>query len=113
MSELNGHMPHVNIYEPDDGWQYTILISELPYDGFMGGGDPDAYVVVTVWLPTEKIGRSYVMAKQGVLTTGYVAEKFGQGLDTSNADDLAMLKMVADAIRETLGRPPLDEEGWR
>ena len=113
MSELNGQIPHVNIYEPDDGWHYTILVSELPYDGFMGGGDPDAYVVVTVWLPTEKVGRSYVMAKEGVLTTGYVVEKFGQGLDTSNADDLAMLKMVADAIRETLGRPPLDEEGWR
>ena len=113
MSELNGQIPHVNIYEPDDGWHYTILVSELPYDGFMGGGDPDAYVGVTVWLPTEKVGRSYVMAKEGVLTTGYVVEKFGQGLDTSNADDLAMLKMVADAIRETLGRPPLDEEGWR
>ena len=113
MSELNGHMPHVNIYQPDDGWQYTILISELPYSGFMGGGSPDAYVVVTVWLPNDHIGRSYVMAKEGTLTTGYVAEKFGEGLDTTNAEDLAMLKMVADAIRETLDRPSLDEEGWQ
>ena len=96
MNALNGHIPHVNIYQPNNDWQYTVLVSELPYDGFMGGGDPDAYVVVTVWLPT-----------------GYVAEKFGEGLDTTNAEDLAMLKMVADAIRETLGRPSLDEEGWQ
>jgi len=113
MSALNGHIPHVNIYQPNNGWEYTVLVSELPYDGFMGGGDPDAYVVVTVWLPTEHVGRSYVMAKEGTLTTGYVAEKFGDGLDMSDAKDLAMLKMVADAIRETLGRPSLDEEGWQ
>ena len=113
MNALNGHIPHVNIYQPNNDWQYTVLVSELPYDGFMGGGDPDAYVVVTVWLPTEHVGRSYVMAKEGTLTTGYVAEKFGEGLDTTNAEDLAMLKMVADAIRETLGRPSLDEEGWQ
>lgn len=113
MSALNGHMPHVNDYEPEDGWRYTVLVSELPYDGFMGGGDPDAFVVVTVWLPLSQVGRTYVMAKEGILTTGYVAEKFGDGLDMSNANDLAMLKMVADAIRETLDRPSLDEEGWQ
>ena len=113
MSALNGHMPHVNNYQPDDGWQYTVLVSELPYEGFMGGGDPNAYVVVTVWLPMSQIGRTYVMAREGILTTRYVAEKFGAGFDTSNAEDLAMLKMVADAIRDTLGRPPLDDEGWR
>ena len=113
MSALNGHMPHVNDYEPEDGWRYTVLVSELPYDGFMGGGDPDAFVVVTVWLPLSQVGRTYVMAKEGILTTGYVAEKFGDGLDMSDANDLAMLKMVAAAIRETLDRPSLDEEGWQ
>ena len=82
MSALNGQMPHTYDHEPGDGWSYSVLISELPHHGFMGGGSPNDYVVVTVWRPHDRgIGRTYVMAKHGTLTDRYVAEKFCDGLD--------------------------------
>ena len=108
MSALNGQTPHTYDHQPGDGWSYSVLISELPHDGFMGGGSPDDYVVVTVWRPFDRgIGRTYVMAKYGTLTDQYVQEKFGDDLDNSE-----MIHNIADAIRHTLGRPPLDEENW-
>jgi len=109
MSSLNGQLPHVHISEPGDGWSYSVLISELPHNGFMGGGSPDDYVVVTLWRPFDNgIGRTYVMSKHGILTDRYVAEKFCDDLD-----DPAMIRNIADCIRGSLGRPPFDEEHWQ
>ncbi len=106
MSSLNGQLPHVHISEPGDGWSYSVLISELPHNGFMGGGSPDDYVVVTLWRPFDNgIGRTYIMSKHGVLTDRYVAEKFCDDSDNPN-----MVRNIADAIRGSLGRPPLNEE---
>ena len=106
MSGLNGQLPHVHISEPGDGWSYSVLISELPHNGFMGGGSPDDYVVVTLWRPFDNgIGRTYIMSKHGVLTDRYVAEKFCDDSDNPN-----MVRNIADAIRGSLGRPPLNEE---
>ena len=108
MSALNGQTPHTYDHQPGDGWSYSVLISELPHDGFMGGGSPDEFVVVTVWRPDDRgIGRTYVMQKHGTLTDRYVQEKFGAGLDNPT-----MIHHIADAIRHTLGRPPLDGENW-
>jgi len=108
MSSLNGQLPHIHETMPGDGWRYSVLISELPHDGFMGGGSPDDYVVVTVWRPFDKgIGRTYVMAKHGTLTDKYVQQKFCDGLD-----DPDMIRNIADAIRHTLGRPGLHDENW-
>jgi len=108
VSALNGQTPHTYDHQPGDGWSYSVLISELPHQGFMGGGSPDDYVVVTVWRPHDRgIGRTYVMAKHGTLTDRYAQEKFCAGLDNSE-----MIHNIADAIRHTLGRPPLDEENW-
>ena len=113
MSALNGQMPHTYDHEPGDGWSYSVLISELPHDGFMGGGSPDDYVVVTVWRPFDRgIGRTYVMAKHGTLTDRYVQEKFCDGLDDRHPIDREMIHNIADAIRHTLGRPPLHGENW-
>ena len=47
------------------------------------------------------------MQKHGTLTDRYVQEKFCDGLD-----DTEMIHNIADAIRHTLGRPPLDGENW-
>ena len=104
MSALNGQTPHTYDHEPGDGWSYSVLISELPHDGFMGGGSTENYAVVTVWVPGDTCGRTYVMAKSGTLTTGYVAEKFGQGVSKPVIDQ------VANAIREALGRPDLGQQ---
>jgi hypothetical protein len=108
MSALNGHLPHVHISEPGDGWAYSVLISELPHHGFMGGGSPDDFVVVTVWRPFDRgIGRTYVMAKSGTLTDRYVQEKFGIGVS-----DPVIVHHIANAIRSALGRPALEDENW-
>ena len=57
MSTLNGQLPHVHETMPGDGWRYSVLISELPHDGFMGGGSPDDFVVVTLWRDhTQQLG---------------------------------------------------------
>ena len=83
-----------------------MLVADLPHDGFMGGGSAEEYCVVTVWLPTDPIGQTYVMAKRGTLTTRYVAEKFGKHGTVSDET----IQHVADAIRGALGRPPLSGE---
>ncbi len=109
MSSLNGQLPHIHETMPGDGWRYSVLISELPHEGFMGGGHPLDFVVVTLWRPFDNgIGRTYVMSKHGILTDRYVAEKFCDDLD-----DPAMIRNIADCIRGSLGRPPLDEEHWQ
>ena len=109
MNAVNGQLPHVHETMPGDGWRYSVLISELPHDGFMGGGSPNDFVVVTVWRPFDRgIGRTYVMAKHGTLTDRYVKEKFCDGLD-----DSTMIRHIADAIRGSLGRPDLGEEHWQ
>lgn len=106
MSSLNGQLPHIHETMPGDGWRYSVLISELPHDGFMGGGSPNDFVVVTLWRPYDNgIGRTYVMSKYGTLTDRYVAEKFCDDSDNPN-----MVRNIADAIRGSLGRPPLNEE---
>ena len=75
----------------------------------MGGGNPDDFVVVTLWRPYDNgIGRTYVMSKHGTLTDGYVAEKFCDDLD-----DPDMIRNIADAIRGSLGRPNLSDEHWQ
>jgi len=108
VSALNGQMPHTYDHQPGDGWSYSVLISELPHHGFMGGGSPDDYVVVTVWRPHDRgIGHTYVMAKTGTLTDRYVQEKFGTGVN-----DPVVVRHIADAIRSALGRPGLDGENW-
>lgn len=104
MSSSNGHLPYTYELQPGDGWKYSVLISELPHDGFMGGGTPENYAVVTVWVPGDTCGRTYVMAKHGTLTTRYVAEKFGRGVPE------LVIGQVANAIREALGRPNLGQQ---
>lgn len=102
MNVTNGQLPITHTFEPGDGWQYSVLLSELPHVGFMGGGSPDDYVVVTAWIPGDTCGRTYVMAKHGILTTHYVAEKFGQDVTEP------IIEQVAEAIRQALGRPCLE-----
>ena len=104
MSALNGQLPLVHEIQPGDGGKYSVLVAELPHDGFMGGGTAENYAVVTVWVPGDTCGRTYVMAKSGTLTTRYVAEKFGQGVSEPIIDQ------VANAIREALGRPDLGQQ---
>ena len=107
MSATNGQQPHTHETQPGDGYRYTVLIGDLPHHGFMGGGSPEDYAVVTVWFPggwPDGVGRTYVMAKRGTLTTGYVAEKFCSGI---HPDD-RIIGHVADAIRGALGRPGLE-----
>ena len=106
MNTTNGQLPYTHDLEPGDGWRYSVLISELPHDGFMGGGSPDDYVVVTVWRPHDGgVGRTYVMAKHGTLTDRDVQEKFGDGITNDE-----IIHHIANAIRESLGRPPLSGE---
>ena len=82
-------------YQPGDGWRYIVLVSDLPHDGFQGGGSNVDYAVVTVWVPGEKFGRTYVLARTGLLTERYVAEKYGLLRDADH---------VTAAIRQALGR---------
>ncbi len=91
-------------HQPGDGWRYVVAVSPLPYSGFEGGGDVDDYALVSVWVPGDRslpdgVARTYVMARSGYLTNGYVAEKFGKGLDDERQ------RHVADAIRLALDRP--------
>mgnify|MGYP003132841628 CR=1 FL=1 len=90
-------------YQPGDGWRYVVAVSPLPHDGFEGGGDTDDYALVSVWVPMDPalpdgVARTYVMARTGYLTNGYVAEKFGMGLDGGRREH------IADAIRLALDR---------
>ena len=82
-------------YQPGDGWRYIVLVSDLPHDGFQGGGSNVDYAVVTVWVPGETFGRTYVLARTGLLTERYVAEKYGLLRDPDH---------VTAAIRQALGR---------
>jgi len=95
-------------YQPGDGWRYVVAVSALPHDGFEGGGDVDDYALVSVWVPVdpflpEGVARTYVMARTGYLSDGYVDEKFGGGLDGER------LRHVADAIRQALNREGVGE----
>ncbi len=108
MSANNGQvgLPLVHEIQPGDGWRYSVLVADLPHDGFMGGGSAEEYCVVTVWLPTDPIGQTYVMAKNGTLTTRYVAEKFGR----HGSVPAEIIRHVAEAIRGALGRPGLSSD---
>jgi hypothetical protein len=109
VSALNGQMPHTHETAPGDGWTYSVLISELPHDGYMGGGSTNDFVVVTLWRPHDQgVGRTYVMSKHGPLTDRYIKEKFCDDLDSPE-----MIRHIADCIRESLGRPNLSDEHWQ
>jgi hypothetical protein len=100
-------VPYVD-YQPGDGWRYVVAVSALPYDGFEGGGLMADYALVSVWVPMDPslpdgVARTYVMARSGYLTNGYVAEKFGMGLDGGRREH------IADAIRIALDRPGVDD----
>ena len=90
-------------HQPGDGWRYVVAVSPLPYSGFEGGGDPEDYALVSVWVPgdrslPDRVARTYVMARSGYLTNGYVDQKFGKGLDAERRGH------IADAIRLALDR---------
>ena len=90
-------------HQPGDGWRYVVAVSPLPYDGFEGGGLMADYALVSVWVPgdrslPDRVARTYVMARDGYLTNGYVDQKFGMGLDAERRGH------IADAIRQALSR---------
>ena len=96
-------------HQPGDGWRYVVAVSPLPHDGFEGGGDVDDYALVSVWVPGEpllpdRVARTYVMARSGYLTNGYVDQKFGMGLDAERREH------IADAIRLALDRPEVSSD---
>ena len=96
-------------HQPGDGWRYVVAVSPLPHSGFEGGGDPEDYALVSVWIPGDSllpdgVARTYVMSRTGYLTERYVAEKFGTGVGEER------LRHAADAIRLALDRPEVSWE---
>ena len=83
-------------YQPGNGYRYVVFVADLPCDDFQGG-NRDTHQVVTLWLPSDRYGRSHVFAASGPLTDFYVAEK----LRIDRPDDLMH---ASDAIRQALGR---------
>ena len=83
-------------YQPGNGYRYVVFVSDMPSDDFQGG-NRDTHQVVTIWLPSDRYGRSHVFAASGPLTDFYVAEK----LRIDRPDDLMH---ASDAIRQALGR---------
>ena len=83
-------------YQPGNGYRYIVFVADLPCDDFQGG-NRDTHQVVTIWMPGDNFGRTYVFATVSPLSDYYVAEK----LCIDRPDDL---RHASDAIRQALGR---------
>ena len=89
-------------YQPGNGYRYIVFVADLPCDDFQGG-NRDTHRVVTIWMPGDRFGRTYVFEATSPLSDYYVLDK----LSIEGADDL---RHASNAIRAALGRQPVNGE---
>ena len=86
---------------PGNGFEYHATATALPYIGFQGGGNVDDYYILTLFAPEySPSGISYVVMKNGYLTTDYIREKFDVANRMSD-ETLFFLTELAKSITST------------